>query len=223
MSVALDGPAGSGKSTIAKLISQKLNLMYINTGAMYRAITLIALRNGINYKDKEKLCKLIQSLSMHFEEDRLIINGEDVTNEITMPSISKNVSTYAAIPDVRKILVRLQKDIAEKYDVIMDGRDIGSVVLKDAPFKFFLTADVKERAKRRYGELILKGIDVEYNEILNDIIKRDLEDSSRETSPLIQTEDAILIDSSMLSIEEVVDKIITYIKEGKKDEGITCR
>lgn len=222
ISVALDGPAGSGKSTVAKLVSEKLNLMYINTGAMYRAITLIAMRKRISCDDRENLIKLIESLEMHFEDARIIVNREDISDEITMPVISKNVPVISAIPEVRKILVKLQKDIANKYSVIMDGRDIGTVVLKDAPYKFFLTAEPEERAKRRYNELIAKGINVDYNEILNDILKRDLEDSNRKISPLRKAEDAVLIDSSKLSIEEVVDKIITYIKEGKNYDGNTC-
>lgn len=213
LSVAIDGPAGAGKSTIAKMVGDRFNLMYINTGAMYRAVTLMAMRNDISPMEIDKLCRLIDSLNMHFEKDDLIVNGENVGNEITMPIISNNVSNYAAIPEVREKLVKLQKEISRKYNVIMDGRDIGTVVLKDAPFKFYLTASAEERAKRRYNELNLKGVEIEYNQILSDIEKRDYIDTNRETNPLRKSEDAILIDSSNLNIDDVVALISKYIED----------
>ena len=211
LSIAIDGPAGAGKSTIAKLLGAKFNLMYINTGAMYRAVTLFALRKNITTENVCLLCEMIESLEMHFECDKLIVNNEDISEEILLPIISNTVSHYAAIPDVRKILVELQRNLSSKYNVIMDGRDIGTVVLTDAPYKFFLTANAEERAERRHKELISKGISLSYNNILDDIIKRDYIDTHRETNPLTKAKDAVQIDSSNKNIEEVVDIMSCYI------------
>jgi len=217
ISVAIDGPAGAGKSTIAKIIGEKFNLMYINTGAMYRAVTLKAMNAKISENDLDGLVKLVKSLEMHFEKDNLFVNNEDLTDMINMPIISNNVSKYAAVPEIREILVMLQQNIAKKFNVIMDGRDIGTVVLKDATFKFYLTASSEERAKRRYEELIFKEIDVDYNSILKDIIKRDYIDSHRAVSPLAKAIDAIEIDSSALNINGVVLAIESYIKSKTKN------
>jgi len=217
IAVAIDGPAGAGKSTIAKLIGEKFNLMYINTGAMYRAVTLKAINANISENNVEELIKLVDSLEMHFEEDHLFVNNEDLTSMINTPFISNNVSKYAAVPEIREILVKLQQNIAKKFDVIMDGRDIGTVVLKDAPLKFYLTASSGERAKRRYEELIAKNIDVDYNTILNDIIKRDYTDTHREFNPLAKATDAIEIDSSALNIDGVVDTMVEYINSKIKN------
>lgn len=211
LSIAVDGPAGAGKSTIAKLLGVKFNLMYINTGAMYRAVTLFAMRKNITIENVYLLCEMIESLEMHFECDKLIVNNEDISEEILMPIISNTVSHYAAIPEARKILVELQRNLSYKYNVIMDGRDIGTVVLKDALYKFFLTANAEERAERRHKELISKGINLSYNNILDDIIKRDYIDTHRETNPLTKATDAIQIDSSNKNIEEVVDIMSCYI------------
>jgi len=213
LSVAVDGPAGAGKSTIAKLLGDKFNLMYINTGAMYRAVTLFAMRRDISKDNVSALCEMIQSLEMHFDCDKLIVNNEDVSEEIVLPIISEAVSYYAAIPEIRKLLVELQRNMSYKYNVIMDGRDIGTVVLEDAPFKFFLTAKAEERATRRYKELLSKGINLTYNSILDAIIKRDYIDTHRETNPLTKAKDAIEIDSSNKSIDEVVDIMSCYINK----------
>lgn len=187
--------------------------MYINTGAMYRAVALMAMRANISSTNIEELKKLLNSIEMHFEGDRLILNNEDISEYLTMPEVSNNVSNYAAVPEIREILVMLQKNIAAKYNVLMDGRDIGTVVLKDAPFKFYLTASAEERANRRFKELKLKGLEVEYNNILEEIIKRDYIDMNREVTPLVKAEDAVEIDSSTLSIHEVVDVMAEYIKK----------
>ncbi|MDF2502893.1 (d)CMP kinase [Clostridium sp.] len=213
LSVAIDGPAGAGKSTIAKIVGEKFKLMYINTGAMYRAITVLAIRSNISYVEIEKLCTLADSLEMHFYNDKIIVNNEDLSDKVNMPDISKQVSNYAAIPEIRERLVRLQRNMSEKYDVVMDGRDIGTVVLKDAAFKFYLTASPEKRAKRRFEELISRGITVDYEKILSDIIKRDYIDSNRKVNPLTKAEDAIVIDSSNMSIDEVVNFIINCIKK----------
>ena len=211
ISVAIDGPAGAGKSTIAKIIGEKFNLMYINTGLMYRAVTLKAMNANITENNVEALVKIVESLEMHFEKEHLFVSNEDLTDMIHMPIISNNVSKYAAVPEVREILVKLQQNIAKKFNVIMDGRDIGTVVLRDATFKFYLTASSEERAKRRYEELMSKDIEVDYKTILNDIIKRDYIDTHREVSPLKKANDAIEIDSNDLNVNEVAQKMIEYI------------
>lgn len=212
VSIAIDGPAAAGKSTIANMIAKKFNYIYINTGSMYRAVTLMCLRHKLNYKEIDKICNLVKSMDMHFKNNRLIVNGEDIEDEIRNLYVTKNVSNYAAISEVRKILVKIQQNMSNKYNVIMDGRDIGTVVLKNASLKFFLTASPEARAKRRYYELIKKGSSIEYNRILNDILRRDYIDSNRKESPLRKASDAIEIDSSNLSIDQVVDVISDYIK-----------
>ncbi|WP_297522830.1 (d)CMP kinase [uncultured Clostridium sp.] len=212
LSVAIDGPAGVGKSTIAKIIADKLDLMYINTGAMYRAVTLKALEKDIDYKSVDKLLELTNSMDIYFENDELFLNGENINDQITMPEISKRVSEYASVREVRVKLVELMRAMSNKYNVIMDGRDIGTVVLKDAPYKFFLVASANERADRRYKELVGKGLEVDYNEILEDIIKRDEYDSTREVDPLRKADDAIEVDTTYLNIEEVVSEILKHIK-----------
>lgn len=215
ISVAIDGPAGAGKSTIAKLVAKNFNLMYINTGAMYRAVALVAKESNIGDTDVESLCNLIDSLNMKFVNDDLYLNDENIQDKITMPEISAIVSKYASIKEVRSKLVDLQREMSKRYDVIMDGRDIGTVVLKDSKFKFFLTATPEARAERRYKELKNRGLAVDYSTILEDIIKRDYIDSNREVDPLRKAEDAIEIDTTNLSIDEVVEKISLSIKNNK--------
>ncbi|MEN8076269.1 (d)CMP kinase [Clostridioides difficile] len=212
ISVAIDGPAGAGKSTIAKLVGKKFDLMYINTGAMYRAVSLLAKRNNIETTDIDALIKMIDNMEMHFENDDLILNGVNIQDEITMPEISEIVSNYASIPEVRVKLVNLQRKMSEKYNVIMDGRDIGTVVLKNSKFKFFLTATPEERARRRYIELVNRGLDVNYDKLLEDIIKRDYIDSNRAVDPLRKADDAIEIDSSNYNINEVTEIICNFIE-----------
>lgn len=212
ISVAIDGPAGAGKSTIAKLVGKKFDLMYINTGAMYRAVALLAKRNNIDTTNVEKLTSMIDDMDMRFENDDLILDNINIQNEITMPEISEIVSDYASIPEVRRKLVFLQRKMSEKYNVIMDGRDIGTVVLKNSRFKFFLTASAEERARRRYNELINRGLDVNYDKLLEDIIKRDHIDSTRAVDPLRKADDAIEIDSSNYNINEVTEIICNFIE-----------
>lgn len=212
ISVAIDGPAGAGKSTIAKLVGKNFDLMYINTGAMYRAVALVAKENNIDEHNIKGLVDLIDKMDMRFENDDLILNGENVQNKITLPEISSLASKYASIKEVREKLVKLQRDMSNRFNVIMDGRDIGTVVLKDSKLKFYLTATPEARANRRYKELTERGIEVEYNTILEDIIKRDNYDSTREVDPLRKAEDALEIDSTNLSIIEVTNKISQIIK-----------
>lgn len=214
LSIAIDGPAGAGKSTIAQILAKKYNLIYINTGFMYRAVALFAERKGISYTEKDLLCCMISNLNMVFKGDKLFVDGKDVTQEIRSPHISKIVSYYAEVAEVREMLVKLQQDMSRKFGVVMDGRDIGTVVLKNADFKFFLTASSEQRAKRRFIELKEKGIPVDYENILNDMNKRDYIDSHRKVSPLSKAEDAYVIDTSNLDISQVIDKM-TQIISGK--------
>lgn len=217
ISVAIDGPAGAGKSTIAKLVAKEFNLMYINTGAMYRAVALKAQENNLQPEEVEEICNLISTMEMHFENDDLILNGENIQEKITMPEISSIVSAYASIPEVRAILVKLQRDMSDKFDVIMDGRDIGTVVLKNASFKFFLTASAEERANRRYRELKSRDVNCSYDQILKDIIERDYKDTHRATDPLKKADDAIEIDSTSVDINGVVKIINEYIRKGIRE------
>ena len=213
-SVAIDGPAGAGKSTIAKLVAKKFDLMYINTGAMYRAVALKATEKNIQPNEVEKLEALIDTMEMEFINDDLYLNGENIQDKITMPSISNIVSKYASVLEVRVKLVDLQRRMAKKFNVIMDGRDIGTVVLKDSKYKIFLTATAEERARRRFDELTARDIECSYDEILKDIIDRDYKDSHREVDPLKKADDAIEVDTTGLNIEQVTNKIISII-EGK--------
>ena len=215
--VAIDGPAGAGKSTIAKLIAKEFDLMYINTGAMYRAVALKAEENKLTFENINEICELIDNMEMEFRNDDLYLNGENIQEKITMPEISAIVSAYASIAEVRQKLVKLQRNMSKKFNVIMDGRDIGTVVLIDAPFKIFLTATPEERAERRYKELIDRNISCSYDEILKDIIERDYKDSNRAGDPLRKADDAIEVDTTGLNIEQVTAKIISIIRNGKQE------
>lgn len=212
ISVAIDGPAGAGKSTIAKLVAKEFNLMYINTGAMYRAVALKSKSKGLTPDKVDDICSLIMEMDMEFVNDDLVLNGENIQSEITMPEISAIVSDYASIQEVRVRLVELQREMSKKFNVIMDGRDIGTVVLKDAPFKFFLTATPEERATRRFKELQERNIDCIYENILKDIIDRDYKDTHREVDPLKKAEDAMEVDTTGLNINEVTEKINSSIR-----------
>lgn len=213
ITIAIDGPAGAGKSTIAKILSERFNLMYVNTGYMYRAVTFLALRRNIPLDDIKGICDMTRKLEMHFNGERLIVDGQDITDFIKTPEVSSSVSQYSAIPELRSILVELQRKMAAKFGVVMDGRDIGTVVLKDAPFKFFVTAAPDERAGRRCLEYSEKGIKLNFEEVLSDIKKRDYFDSHRDTDPLKKAEDAIEIDTSKLTIDEVIEKIVDIINK----------
>ena len=216
ISVAIDGPAGAGKSTIAKLVAKEFDLMYINTGAMYRAVALKSNENGLTPDKVNDICALIEGMEMEFVNDDLVLNGVNIQNEITVPEISGIVSDYASIPEVRVKLVELQREMSKKFNVIMDGRDIGTVVLKEAPFKFFLTATPEERANRRFKELKERNIECEYEVILKDIIERDYKDTHREVDPLRKADDAIEVDTTGLNIIEVTEKINSVISTNIK-------
>ena len=218
--IAIDGFSSTGKSSISKVVADTLGLIHIDTGAMYRAITLFGLRNFKNEKQEINLSKLLQNLneiSLEFRENsgklEIYLNGENVSKEIRTTEVSDNVSFIAKQPEVRERLVVLQRDIAEKQGVIMDGRDIGTVVLPNADYKFFLTASADERARRRFLELQSLGIETTIEEVKQNLIERDRIDSEREISPLKQAEDAILIDNTDLNKEETIDLILSYIKK----------
>ena len=212
MNVAIDGPAGAGKSTIAKAIAKQLGYVYVDTGAMYRAMALYFLRSNISKDDEAKISSVVDeiSVSIKYEDgaQHVILNGEDVTGLIRNEEVGNMASATSVYGPVRTKLVALQQELAKTTDVIMDGRDIGTVVLPNADVKVFLTASVECRAKRRYDELVAKGQDADFDQIAKDIEERDYRDSHREISPLKQAEDAILVDSSNMTIDEVVNTII---------------
>ena len=209
--IAIDGPAGAGKSTIAKLIAKELGIDYIDTGAMYRAIGLKMLRLGLEMEENDELQKMLDETDVDFEKERIYLDGEDVSDLIRTQEISKAASDCSAFRIVREKLVELQRAMGDRKSIIMDGRDIGTVVLKDSKQKFYLTATAEERAMRRYLELREKGTSEGYEQVLEDVIKRDYNDSHRDVSPLRQAEDAVLIDSTNMTIDEVVNFIIDSV------------
>jgi cytidylate kinase len=214
--IALDGPAGSGKSTTARMVAEQLGYLYIDTGAMYRAVTLAAIRRGIQLSDLA-LGILVKSIFIQLEQSpngqRTLLDGTDVSREIRMPEITRHVSIVSASPAVRNAMVKEQRRIGSNGGVVMDGRDIGTVVFPNAELKIFMTASIDERAKRRTQELQAKGIEVSHEEIADEILKRDELDSSRETSPLAKAPDARLLDTSFLSPKEQSEIIIKWAKE----------
>ena len=217
-SIAIDGPAGAGKSTVAKLVAQRLKLIYIDTGAMYRAITLKALREKLDLQDQMSLTQLAKETTIQLVaglQQRVLLDGEDVTEEIRSPEVTGQVSTVAQIVGVRDVMVKQQRQMAEEFGVVMDGRDIGTVVLPDAGVKFFLTASAEERACRRAKELVDKGYTIDIKKLTKEIEERDYMDSNRAVSPLVPAQDAITIDSSGMTVEEVVTTIIALIEKGK--------
>jgi cytidylate kinase len=217
-SIAIDGPAGAGKSTIAKLIARRIGFIYVDTGAMYRAIALYFLRKGIDGHDVEAVAAECPHIRVRLSYDeagkqQVILNDENVTPYIRTEEVGKMASVTAAIPEVRAALLDLQRDMARTSDILMDGRDIGTHVLPDASLKIYLTASSAVRAKRRYDELQAKGISCDFDQIEQDIIERDRQDMNREIAPLKQAEDAVLIDSSEMTIEEVADAVIAEFKK----------
>lgn len=217
MNIAIDGPAGSGKSTIARILSHKLGFIYVDTGAMYRAIALYCLRQGLKAEEEEKIERLLPQIevSIAYEEGNQVVylNGENVSDQIRTPQVSAMTSPVAAYGPVREKLLELQRRLAQENDVVMDGRDIGTHVLPDAELKIYLTASVETRALRRYKELEEKGDKTPLSEIEESIRQRDERDMNREIAPLKQAEDAYFLDSSDLTIDEVVAKIEALVKE----------
>ena len=209
--IAIDGPSGAGKSTIAKRVAAELAIDYIDTGAMYRAVGLKMLRLGIPMEENETLFEMLANTDVDFSEGRVYLDGEDVSDLIRTQEVSKAASDCSAFATVRRKLVELQQAMGKRKSVIMDGRDIGTVVLKDAEYKFYLTATAEERAMRRFRELQAKGSTDTYEKVLEDVNKRDYNDMHRDVDPLRQAEDAVLIDSTNMSIEEVVDFVIEAV------------
>lgn len=217
INVAIDGPAGAGKSTIAKLAAKKRDFIYVDTGAMYRAMTLACIRKGLTLEDKNEIIDTCQNVDVRLEyvdgEQHVLLNGENVNPYIRTEEVSQMTSAVSAFPEVREKLLELQRNIAEKENVIMDGRDIGSNILPNADVKIYLTASVSTRARRRYLEQVEKGYKVDIKDIEKDIEERDYRDSHRECAPLTIAEGAVIIDSSDMTIDEVVDKITELIDE----------
>ena len=217
LQIAIDGPAGAGKSSVAKVLARRLGCIYLDTGAMYRAVTWLALQKQVAFDDMEGIKDLLQTIELEFKDvdgmQHLYCNGTDVTEAIRTPEISANVSAVSMIPQVREAMTAQQLKIAAGSDVLMDGRDIGTTVLPNARYKFFLTASLEERARRRALELEQKGIAVDMEQLIADIALRDKKDSEREVSPLKQAEDAVLIDTSSLTFDEVVENLFMRIKK----------
>ena len=209
--ITIDGPAGAGKSTIAKKLAQKLKFKYLSSGLFYRGITYEALKYLIKPDDSENLILLVKNLDMCIENDRLIINGEDVQNKLNCEDINKNVSIYCLNKKVRCLVSDKIREIAYNNDIILDGRDIGSKVLPNATIKFYLTASSYTRAKRRYDQLSGSNANVEFNTVLDQIKLRDDQDMNREVDPLVIPEGAIMINSTNMSVEEVVDRMVNCL------------
>jgi cytidylate kinase len=211
--IAIDGPAGAGKSTIAKKVADILGIEYIDTGAMYRAFTLKVLKSNIDINNVQQIVNLLDSTRIEFKNRHIYLDGIRVDEDIRDNSISNNVSNIAKIKEVREKMVEIQQELARSNNVIMDGRDIGTVVLPNANYKFFVTASVEERARRRYKELLLKNADnITYEQILEEIKKRDEIDSNREISPLRKSPDAYVIDTTNKTIDESVQEVISIIE-----------
>ena len=217
-SVAIDGPSGAGKSTIARRCASAFSFLYVDTGAIYRAVGLAALRAGIDRKSAAEVSQILPDLKIDLRydengEQRMFLNGEDISDEIRLPDVSISASDVSALPIVRSYLLEMQRGIARTHHVIMDGRDIGTVVLPDAGLKIFLTASAEARAERRLKELQEKGVDTDFQSVLSDIRYRDLQDSTRETAPLRRAEDAVLVDTTDLDFEQSFAAVSQLILE----------
>ncbi|RBP45598.1 (d)CMP kinase [Garciella nitratireducens] len=216
MHIAIDGPAGAGKSTIAKSIAKKLDITYIDTGAMYRALTYKVLKELIDLNNNDIIINIVNETTIELDKNKVFLDKQDVSNEIRHPIINNNVSKIARIPEVRMKMVEIQREIAYNKSVVMDGRDIGTYVLPNANYKFYLTASIDERAYRRYLELKKKGILASFQDIKNEIINRDKMDTERSIAPLRPAQDAIIINTTSKSIKMVINEIIDLIgNEGK--------
>lgn len=217
--IAIDGPGGAGKSSLAKAVASRLGIIYVDTGALYRTIGLYMLRNGINPKDTDAVTAALPLFELELKfidgKQTILLDGQDVGDSIRTPEVSMAASAVSAIGSVREYLLNTQRDIAKKNSVIMDGRDIGTVILPNAEIKIFLTASPEARAKRRYDELILKGQNVSYEQVYNEMVERDTNDSTRALAPCVPAEDSILLDNSELNAEETVAAVLKIIKKNK--------
>lgn len=223
ISVAIDGPSGAGKSTLARQAARVLGFLYVDTGAIYRTVALACQRNGVDPTEMGRVAALLPELEIDLDygEDgaqRMLLNGEDVSDQIRTPEISMLTSKVSALPEVRAYLLEKQRELARTRNVIMDGRDIGTVVLPDATVKIYLTAKAEARAQRRCAELREKGMDVSFEEILQDVEQRDYNDMHRDISPLRQAEDARLVDTTLLDLEQSLDVLVSMIREGIPSE-----
>lgn len=215
--IAIDGPAGAGKSTISKTLAQQLGYMYIDTGALYRTVGLHVCRKGIGLKETEKMPGALSDMQVELKyvdgQQHVMLGGEDVSDLIRTPEMSMYASAVSAVPQVREALLDMQRQLAQKYNVIMDGRDIGTVVLPQAQIKIFLTATPEDRAQRRYLELKKKDSNTQFEDVLADLIKRDHDDSTRAIAPLRPAEDAIMVDTTGCTLEQAVQKMLSVVKE----------
>ena len=216
MIIAVDGPAGSGKSTVSKMIADELGITYLDTGAMYRLFAYKLMKENIDFSDREKELEILKNLNIDMKDNRFYLDDEDVTDKIRTREVSSNASKISVLKEVREKMVELQRAFSKSKDVILDGRDIGTVVFPNADLKVYLNADAEIRAKRRCEELQNKGEKVEYEEILKEITKRDYDDMHRKESPLKIAEDAVILDSTSLSAEDVKDRIKELIEEKTK-------
>lgn len=218
ISIAIDGPSGAGKSTISRKAAEKFGFIYVDTGAIYRTIGLATKIRGVSLDDTAAVVALLPTLEIELKyndagEQHMYLDGNDVSRDIRLPEVSMLASKVSAIPAVREFLVDMQRGMAEKYDVIMDGRDIGTVILPNADLKIFLTADVRDRARRRYEELRAKGMEKPFDEVLAEMEKRDEQDTQRAAAPLKAADDAVLLDTSVNTLEESIDEVCRLISE----------
>jgi len=219
--IAIDGPAGAGKSTVAKLVAKKLGFLYVDTGAMYRALTLKAINEKISFSDEKKLIEMAGNTSIELQDDtnyKVFLDGKDVSTAIRTEEVSKGTQFIASILPIREILWKMQRDLRERYNIVMEGRDIGSKVFPDAQLKIFLDASVKERAKRRYLQLKEMGIEGDLRMIEKEILERDEKDRKRSISPLVQLPDAVYIDTTGMTIPQVVESIVNLYNKTTCDE-----
>ncbi|MFH1767984.1 MAG: (d)CMP kinase [Candidatus Omnitrophota bacterium] len=214
MIIAIDGPAGSGKTTVAKRLAEGLGFLYLDTGATYRTLTLKALQEGVSFDDPDKLVDLANNLNIKLEGEKVFLDGQEVTKEIRSPLIDRSISKPVALSGVREAMVKLQRGLVKNKDAVVEGRDITSIVFPQAGYKFFLDANIKQRAKRRYNQLCDRGIKITLKEVERQMNIRDEADLNRDIGPLRITDDAIYLDTTDLSVKGVLDIIVKYIKNG---------